>query len=327
MRRALIVLAIAFALPDCSCQNWEPGANCGVTDESCGEHGDCCSYACLEGQCACADEGVQCLTDLACCDGLSCEDGICACAGSGCETDCAPIDSRCDANTPCCADSYCLPSGRCGCNVLGQTCGVAACCDGFACVAGLCRYEQCQPLGTQCIGDTDCCSGGCVAGVCCGLAGADCGPGSACCNTAEGLICDTTNHCSDCLGGGDACTSGSQCCPGSTCMVNNTCCELPGGACTDAAQCCGQYPRCTNAGQCCKAAFDSCAADSECCSGDCDALGDCTCHPNGSPCGTQPDCCVGLTCNAGVCCGAASSSCQADGECCSGTCRPNGTCQ
>lgn len=75
----------------------------------------------------------------------------------------------------------------------------------------------------------------------------------------------------------------------------------------------------------------ACAADEDCCTGNCDASGVCIqdgCLDTGAPCADVTDCC-GLACVDFVCsddqCTADGTACSSDGECCSGAC--DGTCQ
>jgi hypothetical protein len=134
----------------------------------------------------------------------------------------------------------------------------------------------------------------------------------------EKASCTRTEQCCGFLNGATECgapTGGdSVCCrsQGATCASNDDCCD---GNCDRSTSTCGGTV-CASVGEVCKNAFD-------CCSGKCGA--DHRCEPNlcsqeGFACAAQAECCVGLSCTAGVC--GKGIVCRADGEECEPTGNP-----
>ncbi len=125
---ALVVLGLAAACNG----TWRPSASCARTGSSCAEHGDCCSFACIGGSCECADVGVHCLVDTACCAGLVCQDEMCV---PGCRAD----GAACDTDRDCCSGG--CNAGTCGtpmCHAEADACMQPSdCCAGLACISGL----------------------------------------------------------------------------------------------------------------------------------------------------------------------------------------------
>jgi hypothetical protein len=123
-----------------------------------------------------------------------------------------------------------------------------------------------------------------------------------------------------------SCRAASECCPGFDCR--GTCCKPTQQACSAASDCCSHQCR---GGKCCTDLTEACSSGADCCSGVCTG-GACVCAPLGAACTDAGDCCrpapaVFPACQTGKCCLEASQPCNADAECCSGTCRPNGVCQ
>lgn len=129
-----------------------------------------------------------------------------------------------------------------------------------------------------------------------------------------GWSCSATNTSASCFTGQSISQAGA--------CINYV---SPGhSVCTTPYEACG----CT----CCVTVGNACAADSDCCSNNCDAGGLCAaafvCATAGNPCVVDADCCGGLVCNALLTCVAAppptcianGSPCAANADCCSGIC-------
>ena len=207
----------------------------------------------------------------------------------------------------------------------------------------------CQGNAEDCIQKEDCC--GFVKGK------ADCKDGKCC--GSKGVKCDTNDDCCDqdcakgycggvaCLELEAPCTNNSECCSG-VCNDQFICAEIcadDGFPCGADGDCCNKY--CDNGicmGQGCTPLGAACDNIQPCCS---DGSLDVQCLPSGTksyctptscltldvPCapGSQIACCDGLVCDptrhtCGIQCGNAGSQCDKDGQCCSKTCKPDGTC-
>ncbi|HVE85205.1 MAG TPA: hypothetical protein VND93_20275 [Myxococcales bacterium] len=248
-------------------------------------------------------------------------------------------------------DAGCIREGF-GC---ATTSGSTPCCGGALCdtggggsTSGVCGASNCADPGQSCT----------VAGDCCG--------GRNCING----ICST----STCKATGDTCTSGTECC---TTLCNGTCQAIPGqgSACGILGEPCnpdagaggGCCSSVCSGGACspqftCRASNDVCTSSSQCCSLECNIVGDAgvgtcvspsgatSCGVSGDPCtpGGGSKCCTlsctnlgtgttvcqptlgcrvqGDTCAAvGDCCGLTASATCASNRCTNGTaCRPAG---
>jgi hypothetical protein len=118
----------------------EPGASCdGGENKSA-----CCSGACSNGVCVCANPTDQCFNSESCCAGAACMTR--ASSGSGFLACCQIEGQFCLANDECCS-GLCDPSETCACVPDGGGCGAAgtysaegakACCSGVCGDAGAC---------------------------------------------------------------------------------------------------------------------------------------------------------------------------------------------
>jgi hypothetical protein len=166
---------------------------CQVTG-SCTVNAQCCSGACVAGQCrSCGAMGDSCGDGgLGCCPGLPCDNGRCAsCIATGSPTQCASNRDCCSGR---CVSGSCAPcavdgqpctvggdccSGRCepgpdgglactSCGVIGAVCQVNGDCCSGRCVGGdgggTCQL--CVPTRSPCAQNSDCCSNLCVNGLC-----------------------------------------------------------------------------------------------------------------------------------------------------------------
>lgn len=185
----------------------------------------------------------------------------------------------------------------------------------------------CHEVGDSCGSDGECCSFGCVEGVCKA-------------NPVEGGPCRTSGDCEGrfvCEAGacklgdrpdGDVCRNASDC--ASTSCVDGTCvprtdCGSQGVSCTGSSQCCNGL-MCVG-GKCsaeaCRSSGSSCTESAQCCSGMGCGSGSCTsvCRTWGGTCTQDNDCCSGYSCMGGECrnsCGSRGYSCDANSECCNG---------
>jgi hypothetical protein len=162
-----------------------------------------------------------------CCAPSACDPaaGICTnpamCAPPG--GPCGPVNGQtccnglaCDATGRCSAPTMCLPPNT-PCGAAGQP----GCCAPFACDLSihLCLPPvACQPAGTACTADAQCCGLPCTNGVC---GGPSCLPPGAPCNA-------TTPCCAGLACNGGVCNPGPTCSTG-PCMTDADCCVSPTG--------------------------------------------------------------------------------------------------
>lgn len=229
---------------------------------------------------------------------------------------CNGVDDDCNASTPdgagaCgtlqCRDAQCLTA----CKADND------CVTGLHCVSGACEGTQ---NGANCEADEQCSSGSCnfegkcgakvIVGSACNSPG-DCQSGSSCtngtCKQEPGAPCATDNECASltcfktCLTGkgvlNAGCDASSDCAAGLTCQAES--CKLSTG--------------------------QACGADSDCGSSIC-AGAKCVAIKQdlNGPCDAPTDCAADLSCNGTLCKRNNSITCNADDECISGACLPNG---
>ncbi len=317
----------------------------GCTMDTCNEPGGTCTNAPSDPAC---DDGAYCNgvetcdpaldcqsgTPVNCNDGVGCTDDSCNEATDSCDN--VANDANCDNGLFCDGTETCDPALDCQAGsdpcLPGETCNDATDnCDPFACNNnGACESgEDCNNCPADCPTGT---SASCGNGVCEAGDGEDCVICSADCNGLQSgkpqnrFCCgdgDGQNPlpCSDpaCTAGGFSCTDqpavpsccGDLVCEGSETSFN---CELD----------CGAPASCGNA--ICEAGEDPCNCSADCgappatessCTdsidNDCDTSTDC----NDTDCGTDPACA----------CAPKGASCTADGDCCSLSCKSNGTCR
>ncbi len=308
---------------------------CHSIGTACVGGGECCVNVCTSGACggvsgdssttkACNLQGSACAKGFDCCSG-TCNGGSCvgntiggsadggAPGGSG-PLSCSAPTSSCTLSAECC-------SGRCE-PVVGQA-GVIKC------------RDACRADGLACADAQDCCGLGCFDGVC----------------TSKKL----------CLVVGDSCTVNSECCSSvcdqskKECAVDlaNSTCRPTGEDCSSGPQsgCCGATKandlcvdgRCALPPTACHGNTATCASDSECCSGHCDAASKTcavvkACTPSLGACVTGADCCA-ASCTNGSCdapvapppvvgsdaappalCISTGASCTDSASCCSSLC-------
>jgi hypothetical protein len=325
-------------------------AACRAPGEACGAGPDCCTFACVDGECSsaqCTADGDACDVDGQCCGGV-CDSGLCTPLNDSCRTSgnaCAGNDECCSAF---CLDDVCAPPSYC--TQSGDICTSDA-----ECCGGLCNKEGDASLGV-CVLAPAGGAGGCLSAgeVCSAGATYDGGDlptcGGECCSRAcfpygptGVLICQPPSGCHPT---GETCREDVDCCGSATRPDGETTqitCSKDGdneiGRC-DAGN------ECTPAGGICRLQTVECSANANCCSGNVlqnntckqDNLGiprcltaevDCTDSASyvGKACASSADCC-NLPCvpNAGgdppfVCgesCVNVDGACTTTADCCSG---------
>ncbi len=322
-----------------TCANVDPGdaephARC-PGNPPCGNTGNCNGM----GACEQAGTGVSC--GMATCS-ISTVTPLSHCTGAGaCATpmtaSCSPYVCGATAcKTTCTGDGDCVPPFTCQGTAGSMSCALKK--NGLACTAG---------MGSQCI------SGNCVDGVCCGQA--TCGPCQACnlsgMGTCSGVAAGTpapTSFCSD--------QGASSCGTNGKCDGNGQCQTYPDGTTCSQATCPASAATLTMAGTC---SMGSCAKQTaaclpyfcngvNACQGMCGGNGDCqtgyycaavggSCVPtkaNGNACVSGSEC-TSTNCVDGVCCNKPTcGSCEACNLSGTGLCSamgagvvdPNGTC-
>jgi hypothetical protein len=288
--------------------------NCEPVGATCAAHDDCCSANC--------DPRLK-----------VCANGLGRCKGSG---------EGCAAPTECC--TMVCDGGRCGstqCTSDNQPCTSAAQCCSGTCTGSVCQplNAECKTSGNTCSGHGDCCSHFCENGKCSGQpsfclqSGDACGDNDACCTG----IC--TKQAGAAVG---TCTPPSA--PGTT-------------GCLVAGQVCGAGATADGGVRLNDAGIPACGG--ECCSRSCAPYGPtgvlvCQppsgCRPTGEVCREDADCCgspglpggngsvrcskgpgepVGRCDNGNACrpagavCKLATSSCNAENNCCAGNVNQN----
>jgi hypothetical protein len=196
---------------------------CGKTFEACHTNHECCSGACLNGQCR-AVAGEPCATTAECVPYTTCDAGVC----------CGTPQASCLDSAECCAGYVCIQTHCVG--TTGATCVNDYDCEQIppdiesGCHAGKC----CHRAGTPCSSPSECCTGACAAGQCtCGAIGTQCTLSTDCCT---GSCAQATGLC-ECKNFGSSCTTSADCCAGLACPTG-TCCTLSGQPCVSNAACC-----------------------------------------------------------------------------------------
>lgn len=282
--------------------------NCELTGTSCANNGDCCSAFCDPALQACANPPGQCKVAGESCS-VSTECCTLVCDGGSCGTDiCVSDNQACTSNAECCGGKcsstdagagVCTPlSGSC--KTAGNTCSTNTDCCSHLCSNGNCSAKPsfCSQTGDVCGADTECCTGICgkASGATLGLCKPASAPGTTGCLIA-GEVCSGGAVITD--AGIPAC--GGECCSRACAPYGPTgvlVCQPPSGChptgevCVDDSDCCGApgVPGGNGSGMCSKAAGEP--------TGRCD---------NGNAC--RP---------AGAVCKLATSSCNAENNCCAG---------
>ncbi len=317
-------------LDDCTTDSCDPETGlCSNDPIDCDDANECTSDSCVAGSCQ--------NTPLA--DDTVCSIGVCC--GSLCTIPVCSLDTDCDDANVCTTD-VCNNAGSCAASCSNDP---ISCPPGETCVNGVCEPQVCNNDGT-CDPGEDCnnCSNDCLSG-----SGANCGNGL--CEAGDGEDCVSCP--ADCNGKQNGRPSGRYCCGDGDGQNPLTCsdslCSTGGWSCTDTPaipSCCGDGicegtedsfncevdcgapPVCGDA--VCDAGEDQCncpadcgspppneVPDSTCTDGvdnDCDGFTDC----DDTDCDTEDPACV---------CGAKGDPCSNNADCCSNTCKRNGTCR
>ena len=285
-------IAAGGADPHAVCKDLT-AAMCG-TDGKCDGAGACRKYA----------AGTVCAPES--CSGSSYTPrSTCSTAGTCVRpnaTRCGPYQCNGTAcYTACTIDMQCVSPNTCGMNGVAGSCGT-------------------KPNGQPCSNSSQCTSGQCAQGVCCGTV---CNTACHACNIAGSLgTCVGITASSDpqgmcALQAQSGCGTTGQC-------TSGQCAKWPSGTQCKAATCSNGNPtttltpaaKCDGAGNCATGATMSCP-------GIC-TNGGCGFQVQGGVCGATSQCASGLTCVSGVCCNSACtgacSSCNLAGKV--GTCSP-----
>jgi hypothetical protein len=292
--------------------------NCELVGASCASHSDCCSANCDPDTNVCTNPTTPCkVAGEGCAAATECCTTVCT--GGLCGEDVCISD-----NEPCVTGDLCC-SGKCEAREPGGAGGAGDA--GSVCVP---LNTECFTVGNECDGHDECCSSYCENGRC------------------EG-------NPSFCTQTGDACTTDDQCCAG-ICVIESSAtvgvCTMPSApgatGCSVAGEVCGDGAEGADGG------LPTCGG--KCCSRSCAPYGPtgvliCQppsgCRPTGETCRDDGDCCgsegmpgagdkgfvtcskapgepVGQCDNGGACRGAgavcklATSSCNAENDCCAG---------
>jgi len=328
---------------------------CRTSGSTCTESVQCCNgLGCGTGTCSsvCRSHLGACTQDNDCCSGYGCVGGVC-------RSGCAPEVATCDLDSDCCAGTRCAADStgtrKCRQGQLGESCTQTAECDdaqSLICNAGKCDYAVCrQYVGDKCLDSSDCCAAN----------GLDCGPQGTCCKASNaacdrysgttagccpGTLClDATGTCGACLQAGQPSAASNDCCSTARNSATGNCCLTDGSASTQNSLCCSGTQQ---AGACCRGEGSACdTAGTQCCGGlvcDPDYTGSSsykTCRkPVGSGCtpvsgtpasnecegGDYSWCAVPVGGTSARCCIAPAGACDANSDCCSGTCGTDGKC-
>jgi hypothetical protein len=324
-----------------------PGTGCGVAKECVSNYcvdGRCCVDACTTTCKSCANASGTCTTNIPRYsedpNGSPTCGGVYSCDGAG---NCKKDNGQSCVNASECASGFCVDgtccedgctiqckscanaNGTCTTNVArfgedtnsSPTCSGTNSCDG----AGNCRKDS----GQTCTAGTDCASGFCVDGYCCGAASCpacqSCGIAGSqgtCTNIAQGQTdtnpagtciapnaCDGAGNCRK--NNGQTCTASTDCVYGN--CIDGYCCDTGCSAACKACNVAGSLGTCTNipSGQTDTNPAGICIAPNAC-----DGAGNCK-KQVGQSCSGASECVNGY-CVDGYCCGTAScTTCQSCG--------------
>jgi hypothetical protein len=260
---------------------------------------------------ACVDNGAAACATNGKCDGA----GGCQKYADG--TTCAPAS---------CLSSTLTNAGTCGGGTCGQTtqsCGAYTCHGTTACRATCAADGDCSPgnfcallpvgactatldAGVACAAGTQCKSGNCVDGVCCGSTSCPacqaCAAGTGACTPLTAGTAAPTSFCTD--HGAASCNTNGKCDGAGGCQ------KYADGTACSAARCPAGAAALTLAGAC---GGGICSAGPQSCGGyTCDGVSSCQ-----TTCALDGDCAPGYYCAGGSCTGklAQGTACAADDQC------------
>lgn len=259
-----------------------------------------CSGCCFGDQCVSGQSDTSCGQGGQQCANCISQNGVCAVVGPVGGV-CRPVPPGCNSAT--CAGGCCDQFGNCNRGITDTQCGVnGQFCQNCTQLNESCQFQQCQPVVTQCNGQT--CPGGCCQGNVC-MSGGDnaaCGTGGLVCVncTQNGLVCNGIGRCIPTPPLCNPATCPNGCCIGNVCAVGtqNNACGKGGAQCQS---CTALNETCT--GQTCVPVVTNCTPQN--CAGCCDGTG--TCQPGflNNQCGQNGTACVncqsqGSTCDTAV---------------------------
>ncbi len=281
---------------DCCSVNCDPSmhicvapiGSCKAGGTSCTVANECCTFVCSGGTCGsslCISDNKPCTSNASCCG------GVCTGSGDGGAGTCKPLNGSCRTS--------------------GNTCATnGECCSSF-CNAGVCSNQPsfCTQTGDICSSDNECCGGICTkaGGATIGTCNLPTAPGGTQC-TVAGEVCGAGAD----AGPGDA---GIPACGGNCCsracapyaVTGVDVCQAPSG---------------------CRPTGELCRADKDCCGSVEDPGGKTN---NFVTCSKAPGAPVGRCDNGGSCraagaiCKLATTSCNAENNCCAGNVNQDST--
>ncbi len=283
------------------------GTSCGQVGANCVSGSDCCSASCNPSSHVCEDPvgncqpaGSTCAAATECCT-LVCMGGTCG--ATQCKSDLAACTQSSECCSGTCASSICEPLSS-SCKTAGNSCSSNNQCCSHLCSNGNCSNQPsfCTQTGDTCAKDAECCGGLCSkqTGATLGTCSKPKAPGTTGCQIAGEVCGDGANGDGGLDVGIPAC--GGECCSRSCAPYGPTgvlVCQPPSGChptgeiCTKDSDCCGApgVPGGNGSVECSKA-------------NPTDPVGRCD---NGNAC--RP---------AGAVCKLASTSCNAENNCCAG---------
>lgn len=287
--------------------------DCEPVGSSCTEHADCCSAQCDPGTGVCANPttpckqaGEPCSAATECCTTV-CTGGVCG------DTVCISDDEPCTDDALCCSGkcemrpvgdageegSFCAPLNP-ECRTVGNACDEHADCCSTYCENGRCdgNPSYCTQTGDGCTENAQCCAGICeiADGATVGICVIPVAPGATGCKVAGEVCGDGPEGSMD--AGIPPC--GGECCSRACAPYGPTgvfVCQPPSG---------------------CRPTGETCTEDIDCCGAE--GLPD----SNGTTCSKAPGATVGRCDNgtscrpSGAVCKLATSSCNAENNCCAG---------
>jgi hypothetical protein len=161
-------------LDSCTCP--DPQAACIQNQQTCQNHGQCCSGYCGGG--TCFDCAGKVCGDFGCIDpskdSQNCGNcgNVCiapngVCVGGVCG--CVPDGSPCSFDSDCCSQGCNVSSGTCGCVGIGGSCSFTEdCCQPGGDLFATCFFQTntCTSIPKPCESNTECLSGNCADGSC-----------------------------------------------------------------------------------------------------------------------------------------------------------------
>lgn len=290
--------------------NVDVKANCQLVGTTCASNSDCCSancdpklQACANPVGSCKTAGQACSAPTDCCTmvctGGKCGSTLCTSDNQPCTTDGECCGGTC-ASGPDGGPTVCQPLNP-ACSTSGNQCNANSDCCSSVCTNGTCSgsVSFCRQTGDVCAKDTDCCGGICdiQSGAKIGLCATPAAPGG-----------------TQCLVAGEVCSGGATGDGGTVPQCGGSCCS----------RACGPYGP-TGVYVCqpasgCRPTGEVCTKDADCCgSSAVPGGGNGSVHCSKAAGEKVGRCDNGTSCRpAGAVCKLATSSCNAENNCCAG---------